>query len=374
MKKIVRILTMRKHKKVTFFDVSESIGNRLQLFCYNVHLENTALLIGDILCFSGKDSVNKNGDPIIEITKIYWVNHALKWSTPKGITRTLLSSLEEIQVNSRNAGKQIKLWKCQYQFKNAIEALLKLDNFLEYKCKLIEEKRTSAVRKPLSVSGENISKDLYLRITMENQLKQACSILLNSVYCLDNVFYDKLVTSNVDREVCILEFVSLEYDSKNILQFIQNLDSILRTLFNDLELENFGYSLPSNLQIIDFKELNTNCIKYSNFENAIITNVPANSPFIKINDSGERTEIQWIVRGKMLGHGYKDEFNYDSLLSAVEIQKKELNLTDCNKMDYMNYGIPRTFSFGLGIDQLLYRFYNLEHIISISNPLGVYFD
>ena len=76
----------------------------------------------------------------------------------------------------------------------------------------------------------------------------------------------------------------------------------------------------------------------------------------------------------MLGHGYKDEFNYDSLLSAVEIQKKELNLTDCNKMDYMNYGIPRTFSFGLGIDQLLYRFYNLEHIISISNPLGVYFD
>lgn len=374
MKKIVRILTMRKHKKVTFFDVSESIGNRLQLFCYNVHLENTALLIGDILCFSGKDSVNKNGEPIIEITKIYWVNHALKWSTPKGITRTLSSSLEEIQVNSRNAGKQIKLWKCQYQFKNAIEALLKLDNFLEYKCKLIEEKRTSAVRKPLSVSGENISKDLYLRITMENQLKQACSILLNSVYCLDNVFYDKLVTSNVDREVCILEFVSLEYDSKNILQFIQNLDSILRTLFNNLELENFGYSLPSNLQIIDFKELNTNCIKYSNFENAIITNVPANSPFIKINDSGERTEIQWIVRGKMLGHGYKDEFNYDSLLSAVEIQKKELNLTDCNKMDYMNYGIPRTFSFGLGIDQLLYRFYNLEHIISISNPLGVYFD
>lgn len=374
MKKIVRILTIRKHKKVTFFDVSEKLGNRLQLLCYNVHLENTALSIGDILCFNGKNSVNKNGKPLIEITEIYWVNHASKWSTPKGIAQTLSSSLEEIQVNSRNAGKQIKLWKCQYEFKNAIATILKLDNFLEYKCKSIEEKRTSAIRKPLSVSGENVSKDLYLRITMENQLKQACSILLNSVYSLDNVFYDKLITSNVDREVCILEFVSLEYDLKDIIQFIQNLDSILRTLFNNLELEDFGYSVPSNLQIIDYKELNTNCINYSEFENAIITNVPANSPFIKINTSGERTETQWVVRGKMLGHGYKDEFNYTSLLSVIEIQKKELNLTNCNKMDYMNYGIPRTFSFGLGIDQLLYRFYNLEHIISISNPLGVYFD
>jgi hypothetical protein len=374
MKKIVRILTIRKHKKVTFLDVSESLGNHLQLLCYNINLGDTALSIGDILCFDGKNSTNKKGTPIIEITSIHWVNHASKWSTPKGITQSLSSSLEEIQVNSRNAGKQIKLWKCQYAFKNAITDLLKLDNFLEYKCKYIEEKRTSAIRKPLSVCGENISKDLYLRITMENQLKQACSILLNSVYCLDNVFYDKLITPNIDREVCILEFVSLEYDLDDILRFIKNLDSILRTLFNDLGLENFGYSVPENLQIIDFKELNTNCINYSKFKNTIITNVPASSPFIEINASGERTETQWIVRGKMLGHGYKDEFNYTSLLSAVEIQKKELNLTDCNKMDYMNYGIPRTFSFGLGIDQLLYRFYNLEHIISISNPLGIYFD
>jgi hypothetical protein len=374
MKKIVRILTMRKHKKVTFLDVSESLGNHLQLLFYNINFEDIALSIGDILCFDGKNSTNKNGAPIIEITRIYWINHALKWSTPKGITQTLSSSLEEIQINSRNAGKQIKLWRCQYEFKNRVVALLQSDNFLEYKCKSIEEKRTSAIRKPLSVCGENASKDLYLRITMENQLKQACSILLNSVYCLDNVFYDKMITSNVDREVCILEFVSLEYNSDDIIRFIKNLDSILRTLSNDLGLENFGYSVPNNLQIIDFNELNTNCINYSKFKNAIITNVPANSPFIKINTSGERTETQWVVRGKMLGHGYKDEFNYTSLLSAVKIQKKELNLTDCNKMDYMNYGIPRTFSFGLGIDQLLYRFYNLEHIISISNPLGIYFD
>ena len=209
---------------------------------------------------------------------------------------------------------------------------------------------------------------------MENQLKQACAILLNSVYSLDTVFYDKFVNSNVDREVCILEFVSLEYDYSDLLRFIESLDSVLRTLFIELNLDAFGYSVPDTLQILDFNEFSNDHVDYSELDNAIITNVPVNSPFIDLDSNGNRKEIQWIVRGKMLGHGYKDEFDFNALIPTVETQMKQLNLTDCNKMDYMNYGIPRTFSFGLGIDQLLYRFYNLEHIINISNPLGIYFD
>ena len=374
MKKIVRILTIRKHKKVTFLDVFEKVDCRLQLLCKNTIISEHTLSIGDIFCFDGEMTTNKKGDSILEVIEIYWINHALKWITPKGITNCSLSSLQDIQVNSRNAGKQLILWKCQYEFKNAISTILNTDNFLQYKCKSVEYTRTSATRKPLSVIGNNITNNLYLRITMENQLKQACSILLNSVYSIDNVFYDKAVTSNADREVCILEFVSLEYTANDIIEFIKKLDTVLRDLFNNLNLKDFGYSIPSDLQIIDFSDISSQNIEYKNYENTIITNVPANSPFIRLDSFKNRTETQWIVRGKMLGHGYADEFNYDALLSEVNSQKKKLNLSNCNTMDYMNYGIPRTFSFGLGIDQLLYRFYKLEHIISISNPLGIYFD
>lgn len=374
MKQTVRVLNVRKHKNVSFLDVSEKLGNRLQLLCHNSLLLDVSLSIGDIICFEGTNTTNNRGFPIIEIKKIYWQNPSADWCSPKGIYNPLKSSLEEIRYNSRNAGKQIDIFKGKHCFISSIKNLLISNNFLDINCKVIEEKRTSAQRVPLEVRSIHQDSSLFLRITMENQLKQACAILLNSVFSLDNVFYDKAITSNVDREVCILELVSIEHSIDNLIGFIEKIDTILRNIFYELHLDQYGYSLPSKMQILEYSELNIKEFDYSSFENTLIKNVPIMSPFVKENQSGKRYEFQWIVRGKMLCHGYEDEYNYCNLLKAVNYQKQLLGLQECNKMDYMKYGIPRTTSLGLGIDQLLYRFWNLEHIISISNPLGIYFD
>lgn len=374
MKKIVRILNVRKHKNVSFLDVYEKLGNRLQLLCHNSLLSNVSLTIGDILCFEGINTVNNSGLPIIEIKEIYWQNSAISWCSPKGVYNTLQSSLEEIRYNSRNAGKQVFLWQGRYYAISSIKEMLISNDFLEINCKVIEDKRTSAKRVPLEISSIHQDTPLFLRITMENQLKQACAILLSSVFSLDNVFYDKAVTANVDREVCILELVSIERSIDDIILLIKEIDTILRNIFSQFHLEQFNYSLPSDLQIVEYSDLNVHEINYFLFENTLIKNVPVSSPFVREDTNGKRYEFQWIIRGKMLGHGYDDEFNYYNLLKAVNNQKQQLDLEDCNQMDYMKYAIPRTTSLGLGIDQLLYRFWNLEHIISISNPLGIYFD
>lgn len=374
MKKIVRILNVRKHKNVSFLDVYEKLGNRLQLLCQNSLLSNVSLSIGDILCIEGTSTVNNRGLPIIEVNQIYWQNPAISWCSPKGVYNTLQSSLEEIRYNSRNSGKQVYLWQGRYYAISSIKEMLISNDFLEINCKVIEDKRTSAKRVPLQVSSINQDSPLFLRITMENQLKQACAILLSSVFSVDNVFYDKAVTSNVDREVCILELVSIDHSTDDLISLIKNIDVILRDIFHQLHLNNYNYSLPSPLQIVEYSDLNPQEVNISILENTLVKNVPVVSPFIKEMDSGERLEFQWFVRGKMLAHGYEDEFNYSNLLKAVNFQKEQLNLDDCNQMDYMKYAIPRTTSLGLGLDQLLYRFWNLEHIISISNPLGIYFE
>lgn len=372
MKKIARILTIRKHKQVTFFDTCEQLGTHSQFMISNTYLNNNSIAIGDIICFESSKTINKKGLPLFEISHIYWINHPVKWISSKGI-HTMDSSFKELQISARNSGKEILLWKCQYKLKKEISRILENDNFIEFDCKIIEAKRTSAIRKPLHVSGINTPKDLYLRITMENQLKQACALLLTSVYSISNVFYDKCVSPNIDREVNVLEFVSLEYNEKKLISFIQNIDKLLRQIYMEFNLSNFGYTLPTTLEILDFKLLKRP-LDYSKFTNSIIINVPSSSPFVHINSSNERVELQWVVGGKMLGHGYADEFNYNIVSSAVQQQKIQLDISNCNEMDYMKYGVPQTYSFGLGIDQLLYRFYNLEHIISISNPLGIYFD
>ena len=374
MKKVVRILNVRKHKKVTFLDVYETFGARLQLLCYNTLLANTSLSASDILSFDGIESANNKGHPIVEIKEIYWHNPTTQWCSPKGVYNSLSSSLEEIRYNARNAGKQIKLYDGKLSALNSIKSLLVSNDFLEIKCKCIEEKRTSAKRQPLEISSIHQTSPLFLRITMENELKQTCAILLQSVFSIDSVFYDKVVTANADREVCILELVSIKHSTQELIQIITNVDAILREIFSHLQLSDFGYSLPDDITVIDYSELSDKKIDYSEFQNTVISNVPVSSPFVKQNDLGLRTEFQWIVRGKMLAHGYDDEFEYQNLLSAVNYQKQRLGLDNCNQMEYMKYAIPRTTSLGLGFDQLLYRFWNLEHIINISNPLGVYFD
>ncbi len=374
MKKIVRILNIRRHKRVSFLDVYKNFGKRLQLICSNALLINFSLSIGDIVSFDGVETVNHHGHSIIEIKEFYWHNPSIKWDSPKGIHKPLKSSLDEIRYNARNSGKQLQLLHGKLQVLNSIKELLHSNRFLEINCKIVEEKRTSAKRQPLIVTSIHEDTPLYLRITMENQLKQYCAILLHSVFSIDNVFYDKAITANVDREVCILELVSIEHSVDELIHLIVQIDNILRSIFLELHLMDFGYSTPTDIEIVEYTDLRDSNIKYSAFQNTLIRNVPVTSPFIRQFDSGLQTEFQWIVRGKMLAHGYEDEFDYNKLLKAVNNQKEKLGLDSCNEMDYMQYAIPRTTSLGLGFDQLLYRFWNLEHIISISNPIGIYFD
>lgn len=337
-------------------------------------LVNNSLSIGDIICFEGFDTVNNRGNSIIEIKQLYWHNSAIAWDSPKGISNPINSSLKGIRYNARNAGKQLLLLQGKLQAFNLIKALLVNNRFLEINCKIIEEKRTSAKRQPLIVSSVHDDSPLYLRITMENQLKQYCAILLHSVFSMDNVFYDKAITPNVDREVCVLELVSIEHSLNELINLIVQIDYILRNIFSKLHLLDFGYSLPADIEIVEYSNFTDQKIEYSALHNTIVKHVPVTTPFVRKSCSGLRTEFQWIVRGKMLAHGYEDEFEYDNLLNSVNNQKAELGLENCNQMDYMRYAIPRTTSFGLGFDQLLYRFWNLEHIINISNPIGIYFD
>lgn len=368
MKHLIRVLTVRKHKTVTFIDAYQEFGKKLQLMIYNDLLENIILNVGDLMMIESKQTFNRRNIPINEIEIIYWKITPIVWESFKGVSDDLQSPLDNVRLNARNGGKQIPLFLARNSFINAVKSTLTDKEYIEIPCKSIEEKRTSAKRNPLSITSIHQSEPLYLRITMENQLKQAVSILLHSVFSIDNVYYDKGTTPNAEREVLILELVSTNQSTEDLIKFIFELDSILRNTFNSFNLSNFGYSLPDALSIINCKGKAPEDI--SIFQNSILTNVPVNSPFIRADDMGKRMEFQWIVRGKMVGHGYDDEVNYNNLLKAVKQQMTTLELQDCNKMEYTRYGLPITTSLGLGIDLLLKFFYNIEYLINISNPLG----
>ena len=368
MKYIIRVLTIRRHKTVTFIDAYKEFGDKLQLMISNELLGAFIINVGDLMMIESIETLNRRNLPINEIKKIHWKVTPIVWESFKGISNELKSPLENVRLNARNGGKQVFLFLARNSFINSIKSALNDLEYIEIPCKSIEEKRTSAKRNPLTVTSIHQSEPLYLRITMENQLKQAVSILLHSVFSVDNVYYDKGVTSNSEREVLILELVSVTQTVEDLIKFISELDSILRKTFYTYNLSSFGYTLPNALSVIDCDGKAPENI--SDLQNSILMNVPVSSPFIRADEMGRRMEFQWIVRGKMVGHGYDDEFNYNNLLNAVNQQMSVLNLQDCNKMDYTRYGIPITTSLGLGIDILLKLFFNIEYLINVSNPLG----
>ena len=128
-------------------------------------------------------------------------------------------------------------------------------------------------------------------------------------------------------------------------------------------------------RVVDYNDLESLHIKYDRripeFRNTILINAPVNSPFVKVNSNGMRTEIKWYINGSLTGHGYSDETDCQQIKISLEQQKIANNLEQINEMSYFEWGLPKSVSFGLGIDALVYRYLNLEHMALASNPLGI---
>ena len=79
MKKIIRVLTVRKHKTVTFIDAYQEFGKKIQLMVSNDLLETISLNVGDLMMIDSNETLNRRGNPINEITKIHWNIVPIVW-------------------------------------------------------------------------------------------------------------------------------------------------------------------------------------------------------------------------------------------------------------------------------------------------------
>lgn len=272
------------------------------------------------------------------------------------------------QIQSLNGGPQIKLFELRQELEREISKILDLDNFLSVKCKLLEPERTSAGFQPIKCKTfDNL--DLYLRVTMENQLKQMCAMMIKSLYSIDTVFYDVSIGANFQKEINTLEFIAIDKDMNYLTEFIKKINKLMTCL-----IEKYGFTdiqLPPHIDICEFKETdgNTSFIN-DKFQNNIVLNVPVESPFIKWDPEIGRTETRWYVNGQMVGHGYEDETDYEKIKEVLDAQKQALNIQQANEMDYINWGMPRTVSWGMGVDLLTARYLS-KPLTDITNPLGI---
>lgn len=372
MKKIARVLNIRKHKFVVFADAYTNNQRVEQILFDRETFANARLKAGDCLAIEGNEGVSKSGQQIFNVNQVLWVSPAQNWKPAQNMPTKEKGYDRYAQENALNGGDQLKVFRLKNELICGISALLDKDGFESVKCQVLEPERTGSAVPVFETKTRFGDEQLYLRITPENQLKQTAAMLLQSVYTIDHVFYNKHADAKHQPEFCTLEFVALDYSKQELLRFITRLSQISHDLCAKY---NFETDQPKIPDIVDYSDLDRMNIKYQRripeFKNTILTNVPVNSPFVRSNLNGVRTETRWYLNGSLTAHGYEDEVDPQKIQQALEKQKEENNCGDVNEMHYFKWGLPKSVSFGLGIDAMVCRYLNLEHMTLVTNPLGI---
>lgn len=372
MKKICRVLNIRKHKSVVFVDAYTNNDKTEQIMFDKNIFDKNPVKHGDCFAVDGNLATNLKGLEVFKVEECLWVSPCQNWELGKHIQPGDKGYEKYAQINARNGGKQVNIYKLKQELIKELGCFLEKEEFENVKCSVLEKERTGSAIPPFQTKGASNDELLYLRITPENQLKQTSAILLKSVYTIDNVFFNKNPDAKHYPEVCTLEFVALDYTKQKILRFITKVSQIMGSLSKKYGFESELADIP---EIVDYNDLEKLGIKYqrriSEFKNTILINTPVHSPFVKSNARGQRTEIRWYVNGAFTAHGYQDETDYSKIKEALQRQKVNNNLENVNEMSYFKWGLPKSTSFGLGIDAVVCRYLNLEHMALACNPLGI---
>lgn len=375
MKLICRALNIRKHKSVVFVDAYTNKGLIEQLMFDKDIFEKTKMKSGDCFSVSGETVKNKNGYQVFKAQKLLWLNPCISWDRVNTTQMTGSGYEKYAQTNARNGGSQIAIYKLKKELITQISAILEKDGFESAKCNILEKKRTASAIPPFQTATKMTNDPLYLRITPENQLKQISAILLNSVYTIDNVFYNKNPDAKHQPEMCTLEFIGLEYTQQKLLRFITKVSRLMSNLNKKYGFENTHSEIQ---EIVNYNDLDKLGIKYQRripeFHNTILINAPVDNLFVKNTAQGCRTETKWYMNGSLIGHGYSDEVDYFKIKKNLQQQKESNDVQDVNEMSYFKWGLPKSMSFGLGIDTLIYRHLNLSHMSLVCNPFGLNYE
>ena len=331
-----------------------------------------AIKNGDCFAVTVEPTLNNRRLTIFRAMEMLWVSPCQNWEGVKNIQKSSKGYEKYAQINARNAGVQVKVYRLKNDLIRELSRILDEDGFEQVKCHVLEKERTASAIPPFITYEKSNTKPIYLRITPENQLKQTSAILLKSVYTIDSVFFNKDPGAKHQPEMCTLEFVALDYTEQEILAFMIKVNTIMNRLAKKYGFDTDNVDVP---RVVDYNDLESLHIKYDRripeFRNTILINAPVNSPFVKVNSNGMRTEIKWYINGSLTGHGYSDETDCQQIKISLEQQKIANNLEQINEMSYFEWGLPKSVSFGLGIDALVYRYLNLEHMALASNPLGI---
>ena len=364
-KQYMRILSIRKHKTITFINgYNDALGN-IQCMIDNNLITN--INCGDLIECNIMDDFNRRGQKIKRIVSVDKIISGYDFQSYKGLNNESISDREKDYLNARNCGSQLTILKYKKEILKYIRDRLDSLNYFDSTGLLntVEYYSNGGNISDAIIQDRSDKEPKYLRITLENQLKQMTAVILRSTYAIEKVFRNMGEDKSHINEFLMLEMVSIEEDITQMINFVKELDRVSKELAETYKIN----ISQKDLQIVDYTEIPSNRFETfrKSFINTLVTNYPCESPFILKDENGMRKEIRWYINGHWISHFYRDENNYNNIKEILLSQQKQKE--SINPMSYIEWGLPSTVSLGLSIDRWLQMLLDINNIKSIANPI-----
>ena len=418
-----RIRMIRVHGGLTFFNIEDQ-GGQIQLFFKRDEIgkEKYAMLknldMGDFVEVKGSLFVTKKGEQTLNVKEYKILTKSLlplpeKWHGLQD---------EEIRYRKRYLdlimNKDVKdLFIKRTEFINNVREYLNHNNYLEVETPVLENIPGGADAEPFITHHNKLDLDLYLRISLELHLKRLMVGGFEKIYEIGKVFRNEGISPQHLQEFTMLEFYCAFVDYEELMKFTEDFyTSIIKKTFGTLEIKyqnevlNFNTPWPRidyreivlkesgvDIDLYPTKEEMQNIVKEKRvkvdprdgrgrlidqlykklvrpklIQPAFLINHPLDiSPLAKKkeDDKNKVQRFQVLIAGSEIGNGFSELNDPIDQRERFEMQDKlraegddEAQMMDEDFVEALEYGMPPTAGFGVGIDRLFMILANQENI------------
>ncbi|TRZ78245.1 lysine--tRNA ligase [bacterium] len=418
-----RIRSIRGHGGVVFMNL-EDVSGKFQLFFKKdvigeeQHILIKLLDIGDFIEVSGKLFLTKKEEKTLEISSWKILTKSIRpipeeWFGLKDEETRYRRRYVDLLVNEDVK----KLFVKRAEFVNNIREFFNKNGYMEVETPVLEDIPGGADACPFITHHNTLDIDLYLRISLELHLKRLIVGGFEKVYEIGKTFRNEGMSPQHLQEFTMLEFYWAYADYNDLMKFVEKFyTDIIEKTFGTLEIKYKEHILnfKAPWQKVDFREivlkesgidideyqtkedmqkvlkekkidfdssdgrgrlidhLYKKLVRPKIIQPTFLINHPVDiSPLAKkMSDDESKTQrFQILIAGAELGNAFS-ELNdpidqaerFSNQAKLREAGDKEAQMFDHDFVEALEYGMPPTAGFGVGIDRLFMILTNQENI------------
>jgi lysyl-tRNA synthetase class 2 len=405
-----RIVSIRSHGKITFFDIEDDTS-RLQLFFSEKGTSNFSHLelfdLGDFIEAFGVIFKTKSGEITIDVKSFKILTKSLRPLPSEYFG--IQDEEEKIRkryvdlISNKDLKEKLRL---KSKFIQSSRDFLISEGFLEVDTPTLELILGGAEAEPFITHHNSLDQDLYLRIALELPLKRLIVAGFDKIFEIGKVFRNEGMSMQHLQEFNMLEFYWAYSDYEKLMDFTENMYiHILKETFGTTKInykgEEVDFKSPwprlkyfdlmkeygCNLEEFDTREkLRQKAIEIglsdnpTDDKNRLIDRIykklvrpnikgpiflidhPVDiSPLAKRHEDDSRIveRFQVLVLGFEVGNAFSElndsQDQYERFKEQQRLRDEgdlEAQMMDEDFIEALEYGMPPTGGFGVGLDRL----------------------